>query len=464
MGRDTTEEVLHARGASLALFALRSRSAISLLAVSVAAAAKPNGHGDENKLRDIKHIVVIYEENHSFDNLYGGWEGVRGLSRRRRGAHDPARADGPVQLRAVPVPLPGRREPAGAVGRQSVGAAEHDLQQHDGRHVPEPLHERAVLDRRLHRADRRHLPAGPNGVQLPERAAQGRHQPVPNGQVVPGARSGGCTRDIVHRFYEEQFQLNGGQQNRYALQSDAAGLTMGTYDTKKLPVYRTCTAEPTRVRDPGQLLPGRVRRLVPEPPVADRSGDAGLQRGERLPGERDALRARPQRQPDARQPAGLEPAAGHGRRVHLARHRPEQRRADAVVRPADDAHVARLRRLQRQHAAAGRSSRRACSAPSCPAQTNPTIGDRMTAQEASTGPGTRAAGRTPTATSATPAGRTAPARRRRRPAAPTRTSTPASRTGRSARTTCSSTTTSRSTTTRPSRRRPPRGWRTGLLI
>src|ERR1044072_2605546 len=27
----------------------------------------------------IDHIVVIYEENHSFDNLFGGWEGVDGL-------------------------------------------------------------------------------------------------------------------------------------------------------------------------------------------------------------------------------------------------------------------------------------------------------------------------------------------------------------------------------------------------
>lgn len=26
----------------------------------------------------VQHIVVIYEENHSFDNLYGGWEGVNG--------------------------------------------------------------------------------------------------------------------------------------------------------------------------------------------------------------------------------------------------------------------------------------------------------------------------------------------------------------------------------------------------
>src|SRR6266404_5204550 len=33
---------------------------------------------DERKLGKIQHIVVIYQENHSFDNLYGGWEGVNG--------------------------------------------------------------------------------------------------------------------------------------------------------------------------------------------------------------------------------------------------------------------------------------------------------------------------------------------------------------------------------------------------
>src|SRR5215212_3455645 len=27
----------------------------------------------------VRNIVVIYEENHSFDNLFGGWEGVNGL-------------------------------------------------------------------------------------------------------------------------------------------------------------------------------------------------------------------------------------------------------------------------------------------------------------------------------------------------------------------------------------------------
>jgi phospholipase C len=37
-------------------------------------------HSLPEGLRAINHIVVIYDENHSFDNLYGGWEGVNGLS------------------------------------------------------------------------------------------------------------------------------------------------------------------------------------------------------------------------------------------------------------------------------------------------------------------------------------------------------------------------------------------------
>src|ERR1051326_5607962 len=41
---------------------------------ALAVQAAPTG------LDQINHIVVIYEENHSFDNLYGGWEGVNGLA------------------------------------------------------------------------------------------------------------------------------------------------------------------------------------------------------------------------------------------------------------------------------------------------------------------------------------------------------------------------------------------------
>jgi acid phosphatase len=57
---------------------------------------------------------------------------------------------------------------------------------------------------------------------------------VPNGEGLPG----GCTRDLVHRFYQEQYQLNDGHQNRYVTGSDAVGLTMGVYDTRALPIYQ----------------------------------------------------------------------------------------------------------------------------------------------------------------------------------------------------------------------------------
>jgi hypothetical protein len=32
------------------------------------------------------------------------------------------------------------------------------------------------------------------------------------------------SRDLVHRFYQEQYWLNGGRQNRYVIGSDAVGL------------------------------------------------------------------------------------------------------------------------------------------------------------------------------------------------------------------------------------------------
>ena len=66
----------------------------------------------------------------------------------------------------------------------------------------------------------------PPGVFAPERRGEG--------QGLPG----GCTRDLVHRFYQEQYQLDGGKQDRYVTGSDAVGLTMGIYDTRELPIYR----------------------------------------------------------------------------------------------------------------------------------------------------------------------------------------------------------------------------------
>jgi acid phosphatase len=60
---------------------------------------------------------------------------------------------------------------------------------------------------------------------------------APNGVKKGTGLPGGCTRDLVHRFYNEQFQIDGGQQDRYTLGSDAVGLTQGVYDTRSLPIY-----------------------------------------------------------------------------------------------------------------------------------------------------------------------------------------------------------------------------------
>jgi len=52
--------------------------AAALVTTAVATGVAAGDHASE-RLQRIKHIVVIYEENHSFDNLYGSWEGVNGL-------------------------------------------------------------------------------------------------------------------------------------------------------------------------------------------------------------------------------------------------------------------------------------------------------------------------------------------------------------------------------------------------
>src|SRR6478672_7888404 len=58
----------------------RARIAVlaALCALSIGVTAASTSSGATSPLSKVKHVVVIYEENHSFDNLYGGWEGVNG--------------------------------------------------------------------------------------------------------------------------------------------------------------------------------------------------------------------------------------------------------------------------------------------------------------------------------------------------------------------------------------------------
>ena len=144
---------------------------LALLAVPASA------HAKGRPLDQIGHIVVIYEENHSFDNLYGGWEGVDGLENARR-AHDAGRPG----RHAVQVPAPERRQP-------DVAAA-HARPARHGEAFSQPLPERAVPHRELHRARGHDLPAA--GRVRPQRRAEGRGparrlHARPRAPLLPGA-------------------------------------------------------------------------------------------------------------------------------------------------------------------------------------------------------------------------------------------------------------------------------------
>jgi acid phosphatase len=181
-----------------------------------------------------KHLVVIYEENHSFDNLYGLWGKVG--NQQVNGLPD-AGAGTQVDQTGAPINcllqndanlvtttqnvtwLDGTTHP----GLQSVNCSSTSprgiaFDSHFATSSPFSINDYVTAE------DKTCAP--------PTRfAANGVEKGDPQG--LPG----GCTRDIVHRFYQEQYQLDGGKQDRYSTGSDAAGLTQGYYDTTQLPVY-----------------------------------------------------------------------------------------------------------------------------------------------------------------------------------------------------------------------------------
>ena len=198
-----------------------------MLAITAGSGAAPgNGNGDANKLREIRHIVVIYEENHSFDNLYGGWEGVNGLQN--------ADAAHTTQL--------GQTGPSSFAAYECLYMDDANLQAQSAANPTAPLSD--TCDNTTGGSFPSHFVNAPFSISDYISPSDTTCPPTPlvafsrpNGWVKGTGSPGGCTRDIVHRFYEEQFQLNGGLQNRYVLQSDAGGLVMGAYDTKSLPIY-----------------------------------------------------------------------------------------------------------------------------------------------------------------------------------------------------------------------------------
>jgi acid phosphatase len=147
----------------------------------------------------IDNIVVIYAENRAFDTLYGlfpGANGVPGKNPSSTGTVYPQRDfDGSV----LPVLPP-------AWGGLTAGGQPVTLTQAQSTAMPNQMFQ--IDD-----------PKGLNGSG-----------------VVVGQNI--ITRDLVHRFYNNMLQINGGRNDGFAAYSDAGGLSMGYYDGSNMKLWK----------------------------------------------------------------------------------------------------------------------------------------------------------------------------------------------------------------------------------
>src|SRR3954454_6375069 len=171
---------------------------VALLSLGATPALADHGHkGRPDALQRIRHIVVVYEENHSFDNLYGGWEGVDGLA-----AADPAHTT-QVDQTGAPYACLLQKDVNLASPPQPASCAVRPQDAFTSAFPNAPFR----IDDFIAPTDTT-CPAP--GVFAADGVLKGHGEP------------GGCTRDLVHRSYQEQYQLDGGAQNRYVTGSDAA--------------------------------------------------------------------------------------------------------------------------------------------------------------------------------------------------------------------------------------------------
>jgi len=216
---------LVAGGATLATTALLA--AALLPATTATAAATPSAASAKNAFGGFKHLVVIYEENHSFDNLYGGW-GKVGDSQVNGRSKAGAAHTTQVSQGNKPYTCLMQNDVNLTVGPLAASCGSESVPQSDGSTVSYQSH----FTNKPFRIDRYIKPTDTTCPPIDNLFG------FPNGVLKGQGTPGGCTRDLVHKFYQEQYQLNGGQMNRYVTGSDAVGLTMGQYDTTALPIYR----------------------------------------------------------------------------------------------------------------------------------------------------------------------------------------------------------------------------------
>jgi acid phosphatase len=138
-------------------------------------------------LQSVKNVVVIFAENRGFDNIYGTFPGANGL---------PVNGTYHAQLDRDYSTLP--TLPQTWNGVTAAGFT--------------PAITQAMSDG---------LTNAPYGLA----------------DVYPGFDSTYITRDLYHRFFENQMQIDGGYNDMFAAYADSGGLVMGHYDGSKMAMW-----------------------------------------------------------------------------------------------------------------------------------------------------------------------------------------------------------------------------------
>ncbi len=155
---------------------LKATSGVLLLSAIFAGCSKKNDNPSSSGINKVNHVVVIYMENHSFDNLYGSFSGANGLS---------------------------NATPANTTQVDGTGKVYT------------------------------FLPAESPAIDFPTNLPNTYFN---IDQYVPNTK---MTEDVTHRYYQEQLQIDGGKMDKYAfynIQGSSAGLSQGYYTTNLLPL------------------------------------------------------------------------------------------------------------------------------------------------------------------------------------------------------------------------------------
>jgi phospholipase C len=156
-------------------------------------------------LQNIDHFIIIYQENWSFDSLYGLFPGANGLT-----------SSSKTSLNQID------RVTSQSLSGQSSFNPVASYDPSSLQNPPPPLDNNSNIDTRFLTN-----PLDPNSA-----TAVNTLLPYNLSPFLPPS---GVTGDIVHRFWHEQAQINGGAMNQFVTWSDNPGLAMSYFDASKLP-------------------------------------------------------------------------------------------------------------------------------------------------------------------------------------------------------------------------------------